>query len=147
MVSAEAYNGSYVKNPFNFKHYNIDNVALVVNETVVGGQPLSVNFNATKAEGRDYVAAYNHMFSGTGTQGKDFGNNITIDDFAKGYGLFCFNLEQFTNPGQYFNLVKTGFVRLSIKFHEPLPETIVLIVYTEHQDMFQVDAARNVLVG
>lgn len=146
MVSAEAFNGSYWKNPFNFHHYNVCNISLIVNETIVGGQPLKVNFDAETASGRDYVNAYNNMFAATGTEGENFGNDITIEDFAKGYALFCFNLEPFTKPGKYLNLVKTGFVRLSVQFSKPLPETIVLIIYCEHQDMFQVDAAKNVIL-
>ena len=147
IVSAEAYNGSYSKNPFNFKPYDILSVSLVVNDMVANGAPLDVNFDETNAEGRKYVAAYNQMFGATGTEGKDFGNGVTIEDFKDGYALFCYNLEPFDNPGQFFNLVRTGFVRLSIQFRNPLKETVVLIIYAEHQDMYQIDAARNVLTS
>lgn len=146
MVTAEAYNGKHSKNPFKFEPFNISEVSLVVNESTVGGQPLKINFDPSATEGRDYVAAYNNLYSATGTEGKDFGNGISLDDFKDGYTIFCFNLEPFDNPGPYFNLMKTGFVRLSITFSKPLEETIVLIVYTENQDIFQIDAARNVLV-
>ena len=144
MVTAEAFNGSYAKNPFNFQHFNISDISLVVNETIIGGQPLSVNFNDDT--GRNYVNAYNQMFSTIGTEGKDFGNNIRLEEYSNGYTLFCFNLEPFEKPGAYYNLIHTGYVRLSIQFKDPLAETTVLIIYTEHQDMFQIDAARNVLV-
>lgn len=147
MVSAEAYNGKHTKNPFKFDHFDIGDVSLVVNEKIIGGQPLTLNFDEDTVSGRSYVNAYNRLFSGTGTEGKDFGNDITIEDFAKGYTLFCYNLEPFDNPGKYFNLIKTGFVKLSLQFNKPLPETVVLIIYTEHQDMYQIDAARNVMKG
>ena len=144
IVSAEAYNGNQQKNPLNFKPYDIKSVSLVVNDTVANGAPLEVNFDSD--EGREYVIAYNQMFSATGTEGKDFGNDITIEDFKDGYTLFCYNLDPFDNPGKYYNLIKTGFVRLSIQFSKPLPETVVIVIYSEHQDMFQIDAARNVLL-
>lgn len=147
MVSADAFNGALDKNPFNFQHYNITDISLVVNDVVVGGQPLRVNFDSSNGRGRDYVTAYNNMFSTTGTEGADFGNNISLEDYANGYALFCFNLEPFAKPGKYLNLIKTGYVRLSLQFAEPLPETIVLVVFTEHQDMFQIDAAKNIILS
>lgn len=144
MVLAEAFNGSFKKKTFNFQTFNVTSISLVVNETIVGGQPLTVDFKSTT--GRNYVNAYNQMYTTTGTEGTDFGNNIELDEFPKGYALFCFNMEPFEQGGKYFNLVRSGYVRLSIQFGTPLEETIVLILYGEHQDMFQIDAARNVLV-
>ena len=144
MVTADAFNGSYSKNPFNFQHFNIGEISLVVNETIIGGKPLSVNFGDTT--GRNYVDAYNQMFATTGTEGKDFGNNIRLEEYNKGYTLFCFNLEPFEKPGKYYNLINTGYVRLSLQFRQALSQTIVLIIYTEHLDMFQIDGSRNVLL-
>lgn len=146
IVSADAYNGALDKNPFNFIHANLTDISLIVNEVVVGGQPLHVNFDSTTAKGRDYVTAYSNMFTTTGTDGENFGNNILLSDYAQGYALFCFNLEPFAKPGKYLNLVKTGFVRLSLQFGTPLAQTIVIVIYSEHQDMFQIDAARNVIL-
>lgn len=146
MVSAAGYNGAYKKNPYNFQHFNVTDISLVVNDIVVGGEPLHVNFDKTETKARDYVAAYKNMFSTTGTEGENFGNDIAISDFADGYALFCFNLEPFSKPGKYLNLVKTGFVRLSLQFGTPLTETIVIIIYSEHQDMFQIDAAKNIIL-
>ena len=145
MVSAEGFNGSYDKNPYNFQNYDVGNISLVVNDTVVGGQPLTVNFDESKAGGRSYVNAYSQMFSATGREGNEFGNGIKISDFPNGFCLFCYNLEAFSQPGKYFNLVNTGHVRLTMRFNTQLKETVVMIVFSEHQDMFQVDAARNVI--
>ena len=146
MVTSEAFNGSYAKNPFNFQHFDVSNISLIVNETVVGGQPLRMNFDRKNAKGRDYVSAYNNMFTSTGTDGTNFGNDIQLDEFPDGYAFFCFNLEPFAKAGKYLNLVENGFVRLSMQFAKPLEETIVLIAYAEHQKMLQIDAARNVLM-
>ena len=147
IVSAEAYNGTQQTNPFYFKPYDILSVSLIVNDTVANGAPLEMNFDEAAAGGRQYVLAYNQMFTSTGTHGSDFGNDITIEDFKDGYTLFCYNLDPFENPGDYYNLIDTGFVRLSIQFRNPLAETVVLVIYSEHQDMFEIDAARNVLVN
>lgn len=144
IVSTVAYNGAYDKNPFNFEHHNVSNVSLVVNENIIGGRPLNVDF--TSGTGKRFAHAYTQMFTTTGKDGKDVGIDIKLSDYPNGYCLFCFNLEPFNQPGQYFNLVKTGFVRLSIQFSTPLENTAVLILYSEYQDLFQIDAARNVII-
>ena len=100
IVSADAFNGSYQKNPFNFQNYKIGTVSLVVNETIVGGQPLSVDFDEAEAEGRSFVNAYTQMFSATGRDGNNFGNGIKLSDYPKGFCLFCFNLEPFNQIGR-----------------------------------------------
>lgn len=143
IVSADAYNGAYDKNPFNFESHNVTNVSLIVNETMIGGEPLIVDFDSET--GKRFTTAYNQMFTATGKDGKDFGNDIKLSEYPQGYCLFCFNLEPFNHPGKYFNLVKTGFVRLAIQFSTPLTKTVVLVIYTEHQDIFEIDAARNVI--
>jgi len=143
IVSAKAYNGAYDKNCFNFQHHHVGSISLVVNDKEIGGKALEVNFNTDT--GRKFANAYSQIFTTTGKDGRDVGNDIKLSEFPDGYCLFCFNLEPTNQPGKYFNLVKKGFVRLSMTFSKPLEETVVLVLYSEQQDMFQIDAARNVI--
>ena len=76
MVAAEAFNGSYKRNLFNFQNFDVGSITLVVNEKQIGGQPLTMDFDKTKAEGRAYVNAYDQMFIATGRGGQSFGNDI-----------------------------------------------------------------------
>ena len=143
LVSAEAFNGNYKKNPFRFQHFDVTDVAVVVNGETVPGRPLKVNFDEAKE--RDYMSGYLALFEGTGRSGTDFGNGITPKEYAAGHTLFVYNLDPEFKRGKYLNLVKRANVRLEMRFAKPLPETVNVVVYAEHPSLFEVDIARNVI--
>ena len=148
MVSAEAFNGNVRKNPFNFKHYYIADIALTIDGINVPGKPLQLDGwpGDNSAQGRQYIDAYLNLSEVSGTMGQNAGNAITIEQFAKGYTLFGFNLDPELKQGSYMNLVKRGNVRLEIRFKYALAETMVLIIMGEHLDVIEFDKARNTIV-
>jgi hypothetical protein len=145
LVSANAFNGDYKKTPFKFQHYNISDVAVIVNGESVPGRPLETNF-AADAKGRNYISGYLALFEGTGRGGSDFGNDLTPTDFADGYTLFVYNLDPEFKRGKYLNLVKRANVRLEIKFAKALTETVNIVIYAEHPNLYEVDEAHNIIV-
>jgi hypothetical protein len=142
LVSSEAYNGDYAKNPFRFRHYDVTDVAVVVNGETVPGRPLKLKFDDT---GRDSISGYLALFEGTGRSGTDFGNGLTPANYADGYTLFVYNLDPDLKRGKYLNLVKRANVRIELRFAKALPETINVIVYAEHPAIFEIDQPRNVM--
>ena len=143
LVSAEAFNGDYKKNPFRFQHYDVTDVAVVVNGETVPGRPLKLSFDTSKQ--RDFISGYLALFEGTGRSGSDFGNGITPKEYASGHTLFVYNLDPEFKRGKYLNLVKRANVRLELRFSKPLPETVNVVVYAEHPSLFEVDRARNII--
>jgi hypothetical protein len=148
MVSAQAFNGDVSKNPFNFKHYYIADIAITIDGINVPGKPLQLDGwpGDNMAEGRQYVDAYLNLSEVSGTMGQNAGNAITLEQFAKGYSLFGFNLDPELKHGNYMNLVRRGNVRLEIRFKYALSETMVLIIMGEHLDVIEFDKARNTIV-
>jgi hypothetical protein len=152
MVSADAFNGNVRKNPFNFKHYNVSDIALTIDGNSVPGKALQLGGwpdgggpDSDTNEGRQYIDAYLNLSEVSGTMGQNAGNAITIEQFAQGYSLFAFNLDPQLKPGNYMNLVAQGNVRLEIRFKKPLPETMVAVIYSERTSAFEIDVARNVI--
>jgi len=145
LVSAAAFNGDLTKNPFKFHHYDVTDVAVIVNGETLPGRPLQTKFG--EEGGRDYISGYLQLFEATGRSGSDFGNGLAPKDFANGYTLFAFNLDPEFKRGKYLNLVKRANVRIELRFSKPLPETVNVVVYAEHPGLFEVDLARNVIVG
>ena len=84
-VDNDAYDGSLGKNPFHFNHYNLTHLSLEV-----GGDSLEP-FRPDFAGGI-YTREFLSLYSGIGKFKEDFGNNITLETFAKGYTLFAFDL-------------------------------------------------------
>ena len=140
MVNNKAFSGHKDKNPFHFKHYNVDFLALYVDGVQVPSKPLKPTF------GDDlFIRCYSSLFMGTGQMGRDDGNDISRYEYAHGYTLFAFDLTPDMDDGGHFHLIKQGSLRLEMHFAEALPETINTIVYAEFDNIIEIDRARNVL--
>ena len=82
MVDADAYNGTYTKNPFNFKNYNKTLLGLTVNDEHLPRKPLQLKFTA--AGGKNFVSAHQTLCAGTNKMFQNQGNSITQDEYANG---------------------------------------------------------------
>ncbi len=140
MVESAAFNGSFNRNAYNFRHYDVNFLALYADGQQIPAKPLQPNCERNKA-----VRSYLSLFSGTGMLYRDVGNNIDRDEYLQGYTLFAFDLTPDLNDGSHFNLVKQGNLRLELHFGRPLPETICVIVYAEYDNIIEVDRSRNVI--
>ena len=140
MVENTAFNGDKDKNPYNFKHFDVNYLALHVDGKQIPAKPLTPKFD-DKLCTRSYAS----LFTGTGFMGHDRGNQISRDEYADGFTLFAFDLTPDLDEGGHFHLVKQGNLRLELHFATQLPETINVIVYAEFDNVIEVDKARNVL--
>ena len=141
-VTSEAFNGRYGKNPFNFQHMDINFLTVHVDGEQIPYSPLQPKFDGPA---KNYIRAYQTLFSGTDKMYQDDGNIISRDDYAAGYALFAFDLSPDLSAGGHFNLVKHGNLRLDVYFAGPLEETINLIIYAEFNNIIEVDQARNII--
>ena len=143
LVDTEAYNGSYRTNPFDFKHHNLTQVGVFVDGEQIPRKPLFLKFN--EAGGQNFIAGFQSLFSGIGKLSQDTGNQVTRSDYSQGYTLFAFDLTPDHCPGEHFELIKQGNLRVELHFAQPLANTVNLIVYAEFQNVIEIDANRNVL--
>jgi len=139
-VDNDAFNGSYTRNPFNFKHYDLSQIKLYLDGQQQTIKPLEPSF-----ANQLYVDAYTSLFSGTGKLQKDEGNYITREDYRGGYTLYAFDLTPDLAEEGHFNLVRNGNLRLEMKFALALPNTINVIAYAEFQNVLEIDRNRNVI--
>ena len=140
MVDNDAFNGSYAKNPFNFKHYNLTQLKLYLDGQQNHIKPIEPNYDANH-----FIAAFMSLFTGTGKQWKDEGNDITRSDYPSGYALYAFDLTPDLAEHDHFNLNKEGSLRVHIKLGVALPATINVIAYAEFENVIEIDRSRNVL--
>ena len=143
MVDTDAFNGSYAKNPFNFKHYNANFVGLFLDGEQIPHRPMKLSFRT--AGGVNNIMGYYSLFTGTGKSYHDTGNQITRDDYDQGYTLYSFNLTPDLSDDAHLQLVKSGSLRLEVQFDQALTQTINVIVYAQFQSLIQIDAQRNVI--
>lgn len=140
-VSSESMSGNYKQNPFNFQHFNIDNISITVDGENIPGKPLTPKFSENK--GQNYMSAYNTLFS----RGQNFNqcSGISRRDYASGYTLFVFDLEPCLPHGDYWPILKRGNLKLDIHFEKPLKETVEVVIYATFPDLFEVDSSRAIL--
>ena len=79
-IDNDPYNGEYSKKTFNAKNNAIYFLAVYVRQ--VPAKSLQPNFSGS------YIRSYVNLFSATGKQAQDEGNELSRDDFGRGYTFF-----------------------------------------------------------
>lgn len=142
LVLNKAFNGNRRTNPFNFQHFNLTYLALNVDGVQIPGKAIQPKYPST------YIDAFHTVFSGTGIHFMNEGNCISRDNYPNGYCLYAFDLtpDLSANCNTHWNLVKTGAVRLELRFDTELQESINCVVYTEYDNILEIDSSRQVIV-
>ncbi|XP_072046822.1 uncharacterized protein F54H12.2-like [Amphiura filiformis] len=144
LVDNDAYNGVLGKNCFNFKNMNLNYLSLTVDGMQLSAsKPLTPKY--TIAGGQSYIQAYQTLYSGLNKMYKDSGNNISREEYPNGYTLYAFDITPDLNEGGHLNLVRKGNLRLEMRFGNALPETAMVVVFSEFQNILEVDRARNII--
>ncbi|XP_074845231.1 uncharacterized protein F54H12.2-like [Carettochelys insculpta] len=139
-VDNDAFSGSYTKNPFHFKHYDINFVALYVDDEQIPTKPLQPDFEAGR-RAREYM----NLVQTAGTHMKDCSLLIDHEEFELGYTLFAFDLSPDQECADHYSLIKTGNLRAEIRFGKALMAVVNLIVYGVFDNVIEINQMRNVL--
>lgn len=144
-VDNKAFNGDRKLNPFNFQNYNINYLSLYVDGVQVPSKPLQPSFKGASPQ---YVECFHTLYSGTGIHYMNEGLDIDRDDYANGYCLFAFDLtpDLSAHFAGHWNLVKNGTIRIEVRFDKPLTKTINCILYSEFDNVLEIDSSRQVVV-
>ena len=140
LVDSDAFNGTYKKNPFNFKHHNLSYIAVFVDGVQTPQKALTPDF-----KNRLYARSYHRLFTELGLGNKNEGNDIRYVDFDGGYCIFVFDLSPSILDGDQVELVKSGTLRLELKFSDPLKEPVHVLVYAEMDSLIEITKGREVI--
>ena len=75
----------------------------------------------------------------------DRGHGISRDDYIDGFTLYAFDLTADMAEGGHVDPIKHGDLRMDLQFAKQLPETVNVIVYSEYDNVIQLDMSRNVI--
>ncbi len=75
LLDAEAFSGSYGKNPFYFRNYDVTSVTLTSNGEELPFKQLNLSYKSNK---ENFTQAYNTLFSGTGKMNYNTGLDISL---------------------------------------------------------------------
>ena len=136
-VDSTAYNGSYDSNPFLFHHYDINTIALHLDDESIPSKPLKTNFS----EG-NIMEAYQTLFSENSDQGTAA---ISRAEFINGFALFTFRIAP-DDHSYYMSPVSQGNVRISGTFGKAVPDNVTLILLATFPSVMLIDTKRTVQV-
>lgn len=141
MVDNDAFVGSYDKNPFTFKNYDLEFLAIYVDGQQHPTKPLQPDYESGSA-----VREFYQLALSSGRHLKNQALSIDREDFLQGYTLYAFNLTPDEESGQHISLIKSGNIRLEARFRQPLARTINLILYATFDSVIEVSNRRQILV-
>ena len=101
---------------------------------------LKPNFNS-----QHYIQAYMSLFSGTGQENRDEGNDIAHEDYPNGHALYAFDLSPDLAEEVHLNLAKQGTVRVELKFEAALANTVTVIVYAKFEKSTAMETSSRTL--
>ena len=137
MVDNDAMAGSYEKNPYNFKAFNLNRLALFTDGEPVMAKPLT-------PRGNNYIRCYQSLFQGLNKLGES-GSIIKREDWNRGYALYAFDLTPDLDHDDHYPLVKHGNLRIEAEFSAALPNTINVLVYAEFDNVIEITHSRNII--
>ncbi|MGL5902900.1 MAG: hypothetical protein ACRCZO_09460, partial [Cetobacterium sp.] len=140
MTDNTAFSGAYDRNPFAFKHFNLEFLTLCQDGVQIPSRPFQPQFDNGSA-----VREFYQLVLATGKHLKNQSLAIDREDFLNGYTLFAFNLTPDEECGHHISLIRTGNIRLEARFREPLRHTITIIAYAIYDSVIEISNRRQVL--
>ena len=134
LVSAAAYSGSYVKNPFNFENMNLTYLDFLVQGQSKPGPPYQPDYG--KKHYTQVMKALNE-----GKDRSDY-NYIQYEGLGNGYAIYIFEVDR----DKAFPIIRKGHTRMVLKLGKALEEAATLVVYGQFPAMMEVDQVRNVTI-
>ncbi|MCG8432193.1 MAG: hypothetical protein MJA29_13610, partial [Candidatus Omnitrophica bacterium] len=141
MVDSEAFNGSYVKNPFKFEHCNVAEIALKYGDVYVPRYPLRCDWNDYR-----YSFPFMYLYEGCDILKSDKGIDISYEEFRNGYTIFLFDLTPDSVDAGAMQLIKEGDLSLYMQLKQPLstfPQGVEMIIYGEFDNLISIDRNRT----
>ena len=141
LVDNRAFNGDISLNPYNFQHCNLNYLAVHLDGQQVPWAPLQPSFS-----GSSYIRAFYTQFTGGDGISSDTGNIIGREQFVNGHAPYCFDLtpDLSSSCGHHFSVTKPGNLRLELAFEVALSIAGNVLVYSEFDNVSEIDKDRKV---
>lgn len=140
LVDSVAFSGVRNRNPFNFKTKHLNYLALHLDGKHIPSKPLTPDFRTGQS-----IRAYHNTISSLGFVNKGEGCGLDREDFQQGFTVYTFDLTPSLLDGDAFELVKTGALRLELKFAEALDLPLMVLIYAEQDSVLEITESRQVL--
>ena len=141
MVENDSFNGVIGKNPFNFKHFDLNFLSLYRDGEAMPFRPFQPDFSHSLC-----MLDYMSLFQSLELWNRDETIPITFEDFKGGYTLYAFNLAPDLALTGHEQPYRDGNLRLEFKFANALPSTINVILMAVFDGRVEITKSRDVLL-
>ena len=141
-VETEAYHGSYKKNPWNFKHFNLRSAILRVNGESCPADPIKPNFKKNLFM-REYLEFYRNIGI---DMNDDAGNMITPELYRGGQFFLSFDLTGDQCNMHHHHKTISGAIDFNAVFNEELPVSVTVIVHAVTEAQIEIVKDKNPVV-
>ena len=142
MVSHNAFNGSFILNPYNYQHFNLSYLSFYLNGVPYPEKPFTPDFL-----NGNYIREYMSIFDATNQLVTDSCISLDRRNYPKGSTIIGVNfspdLSSSCCSSGYTSPIKFGSMRIQVRFREPLKETINLLVYLEFDSIIEINQEKN----
>ena len=141
MVSNKAFNGDLGANPFNFQHFNLSEIALLVNGKSYPGPAYRPDFGSGH-----FLRDYMDLMETFGYYNSDDTNGLTMKEFSGGYTIYAFDRTPDNDISSNYRHPNLGEdIRLDLTFKTALSETINVLIYAVFDSQVQITKLRDVI--
>ena len=143
LLEHDAFNGNMKKSPFEFRHFNLNKIALYRDGELVPGQIFTPDYDDDF-----FKRAYTNTMQTLNYFNTDDSNGMTMEHFKNGYNLYAFDLTpDNTNQGPHRHLIKTGSLRLELCFGKALTAPITCMLFAVTDAKVEITKLREVLMS
>jgi hypothetical protein len=140
LVQNKDYLGTLNTNPYNFRHYGIQEFELNVNGRRIPSEGLHIDTGREKTT----VMGYRTLFEALGIRHSNAGLQIT-HMFIAGFFMLLFDLTPDSVPSEcHTSHPTTGNIRIEAKFKDALPDAITCLLYMEYDNCVRINKNRVV---
>jgi hypothetical protein len=141
MVKNSDFLGSRTTNPYDFRHYNVTDVAMYVNGKQIPSESVSLNTGHEKTSVRGYAT----LFEGSGIHHSNSGLQITHDMYINDFFMLLYDLTpDLAESEGHVSAPTSGGIRTDLKFGTAPPEAITCLLYLEYDNSVRIDLTGNV---
>ena len=140
-VASSDFHGSGTTNPFNFQHFNIQQISVEVDGQSFPTKPYTADF-----ANKSYLECFDGVLDALGQKCNPSGEwGVDRISYAQGFTIFGFDLTPGSTGLGPLTLIKQGNLSVALTFGEALPETVMMICYMVYDSILEINAHRQVI--
>jgi hypothetical protein len=142
LIEDDAMTGNHKKNPYNFKHFNLNRIVLLVN----GDQYPQIAYNPDW-DNNQCGRPFHDLLDAVGCIDTDKSCGVTLPMFKKGFTIFAFKIAPINPAFGVQSPMKVGNCRLEMEFSKPTDVNINAMVLWHSPGSVEIDQTNNVIVN